>query len=125
MTDRRILYAEFRGYRRVMPGASHWWFPEGSAPPKGSTIGYDGLPDPENNDTDCMALVRALNDAGYGISIIFMPSHAEIEVIRVGGNETSTWTQDVGDWDGHNYRYGVCDLAEPIVAAALEQQEKA
>ena len=128
MTDRRILFAEFMGWYRVTDpdsmtqlgvaqpcyGDEVWVKPDHS-----DWVWPEALPNPENNDTDCMALVRALNDAGYAVlTYHWSKTHHGVEfrsdTSRFASSGNYRKPAD-GYWTGDDWKQGVCDLAEKIL----------
>jgi hypothetical protein len=101
------MFAEFMGYWPDAddPNVCHF----GGDDPDGPCREW---PDPENNDTDCMALVRALRDAGNSISVMF---GSEGDVVLI--NQRTMRVRD-------DYKQGVCDLAEPIVADLRQKNDE-
>lgn len=69
--------------------------------------------DAENNDTDCMTLVRALNAKGWYVDIGFAAQHPANFNAQVWMNKVSSSTRD--HWYGDDYKQGVCALAEKII----------
>ena len=110
--NRRILFAEFMGWRREdtpqWPYSVQMW----RSPNDELWHAEDDLPNPEKNDADCIALVRALNSRGYSVRINCHPDndgHYDSVFVDKGfctvGNSGC-----VDDW-----KQGVCDLAKQII----------
>ena len=111
--NERIALAEFMGWKCTSKttyptGAVHksmWRDPiHGTA---GNTV--CDLPDPRNNDTDCMALVDALNKAGHVVRVAFYKNGCDVQV--------GDWRYEGGvSSEGRDYyRDGVCELAMKVI----------
>lgn len=109
--NRRILFAEFVGWtrdpnrRRADIDYGCWINPF-----RHKYFKDNELPDPENNDIDCMALARAIRDAGHAVSIML---GQESDVVLIDHRGALACCKD--------YKQGVCDLAEPIVREAMNE----
>ena len=104
MADRRILFAEFMGRSDIQEG--YCVDAHGVNRP---------LPDPDNNDSDCMELLARLELTHY-IWIEWASGDVQIGL-------TSKETLDEHTWEGSDYKQGICDLSEPIVTAILQREK--
>ena len=103
---RRERLARMMGWTRestaTFPFSERMWM----SPETGDVKWYatDDIPDPENSDADCMALVDWLVERGTMVEVKFKQKECFVRLY---------WKHLPGVWRD-NYRHGVCELAEKI-----------
>jgi hypothetical protein len=103
--DDIIKLAEFCGLKWTAIGTEFAWKrPDG---------GLVGIFQPHTDANDCDALIRALNERGYGITIEPWPN--ECSVAMYSNAEQIADAEFVGSWDGDDYKQGVCELALKVI----------
>ncbi len=108
----QIKLAEALGWTPLTGKRVGWWMPPGVPESTQCWVSANELPDPETDANDCEALIQWLTecDSGYQVEVTFnFSSIGHFVKLR------SVAAGTVGEWQGEDWKQGVCELALKVI----------